>query len=73
MGWAGPVLFLALAFTGDAAALGFGLILCLLLVILGMSRAQIVVPARIEDGWVHLKGCGEPFLAGLPAWPRGRA
>jgi len=70
--WAGPVLGIAVAFTGNAAAVSIGLMGGLLALVLGMSRAQIVVPARIEDGWVHLKGCGESFLAGLPAWPGGR-
>ena len=73
LAWAGPVLGIALAFTGNGTAVSIGLIVGFLALVLGMSRAQIVVPARIQDGWVHLKGCGEPFLAGLPAWPRGRA
>jgi hypothetical protein len=70
-GWLGPVAgILLMAASGKASAITvLGAVVLVVSPILGVVMSQIVAATRIDDGFVHLKGCGEPFLAGLPAWP----
>lgn len=70
-GWLGPILggYVMAAGWSGAPGAWIGALLGLAAVVLGIMRSQIVVPARIDDGYVRLNGCGEPFLADLPAFP----
>lgn len=68
-GWLGPVAGIAIMAAGGGAAVAAGVLVALVSVVLAMSQAQVVTARRIDDWYVHLDGCGEPFLAGLPPLP----
>lgn len=67
-GWLGPVVaILLMSFAGGSTeVMSAAFLLILVSVIAAMVKSQIVTPERIDDGYVYLKGCGEPFLASLP-------
>ena len=75
IGWGGFLLcFIGMfvAFSSDSPALGSLLLLATLgCVITGMIMSRIVYARRIDDRYVQLKGCGEPFLAELPEFRPG--
>lgn len=69
VGWLGPVVGILLMAAGGGELVAVGVIVALLSVVLGMSKAQIVAATRIDEWYVHLNGCGEAFLSGLPQLP----
>lgn len=46
-----------------------GIVVSLAAVFFGMSRARLILPKKIDENRMFLKGCGEPFLASFPEWP----
>ena len=70
LGWGGFIVgFIAMsaAFGNNQPGLGLlFLIATFALIITGMVMSRIVYAKRIDDRYVRLKGCGEPFLADLP-------
>lgn len=71
VGWLGPavgVYFMAASWSGGAGV-ATGALLGLGSAVLGVLMSQIVAPTRIDERYVHLNGCGEAFLAGLPRFP----
>ncbi|HEX7236043.1 MAG TPA: hypothetical protein VF405_03705 [Gammaproteobacteria bacterium] len=38
-------------------------------IIVGMAMGRVVYPVRIDNDYVRVKGCGEPFLETLPEFP----
>ncbi|MDY6946950.1 MAG: hypothetical protein SXG53_14635 [Pseudomonadota bacterium] len=70
IGWGGLVGGLAAMFAAfDHQNPGLGLLFLLITfgcIITGMVMARVVYAKRIDDRYVLLKGCGEPFLADLP-------
>jgi hypothetical protein len=75
IGWGGFLFgFIAssVAFGNDSPGLGALLALATLgCIIAGMIVSRIVYPKRIDDRYVQLAGCGEPFLAELPEFRPG--
>jgi hypothetical protein len=72
--WIGALLGIVLIFIGADSAAGIGAVLFGILVVLGsiifgMLTGRIVVPTRIDDRYVRLKGCGEAYLDTLPPFP----
>ena len=53
--------------------MGWGILLGIVLtvgsMIFGSMASQMVVPARITDDYVWLKGVHPDYLADLPPWP----
>lgn len=69
--WTGIVLGIILMSVGAASPLGFwgmlaGVLVTLGALVAGMLFARVVYAKRIDKTYVRLKGCGEPFLNGLP-------
>jgi hypothetical protein len=75
IGWGGFLLCfigMSIAFGSDSPGLGLLLFLATLgSIITGMIMSRIVYARRIDDRYVQLKGCGEPFLAQLPQFRPG--
>jgi hypothetical protein len=72
--WVGALLGIVLIFMGANSAAGIGAVLFGILVVLGaiifgMIAGRVVVPTRIDDRYVRLKGCGEAYLDTLPPFP----
>ena len=70
IGWGGFALMLALGFcaaTQESNAFGVALMLLVLpWLIATIALNRLVIPHRIDDRYVRLKGCGPAFLAALP-------
>ena len=70
VGWGGLAVELALVLvtvaTGDPACALVALGLALPWLIAAMSINRLVLPVRIDDQYVRLKGCGPEFLRSLP-------
>ena len=63
---------MSVAFGSENPGLGMLLLLATFAsIITGMMLSRIVYPRRIDDRYVHLKGCGEAFLAVLPQFRPG--
>ena len=75
IGWGGFLLCFigaSIAFASDSPGLGSLLVLATLVsIIAGMIMSRIVYARRIDERYVQLKGCGEPFLAALPEFRPG--
>ena len=75
IGWGGFLLcFLGMSFAygSDNPDLGALLLLATFAcIVAGIILSRIVYPRRIDDRYVHLRGCGEPFLAELPEFRPG--
>ena len=72
--WSGALLGIVLMYIGAGTAAGVGAVLFGILVILGsiifgMVAGRVVVPTRIDNHYVRLKGCGEAYLDTLPQFP----
>jgi hypothetical protein len=72
--WIAALLGIVLIYIGAGSAAGVGAVLSGVLVILaaiifGMVAGRVVVPTRIDDRYVRLKGCGEAYLDTLPDFP----
>src|SRR5262245_24668688 len=68
-GLAGMLLIYAGINSSDGAQGAIGFFATLISIVLGTAMGRIVHAARIDDQYVRLKGCGEPFLATLPEFP----
>ena len=66
IGWGGLLLGIALFFAGPGG-IALGVLLILASAIAGIVGARLVYPSRITKEEIHLKGCGEAFLASLDA------
>lgn len=66
LGVGGFVLAIA---AGDVTYLLLGVVLLLASVIFGLVAVRVVVPAKIDDRFVWLKGVNEEYLNRLPQWP----
>jgi hypothetical protein len=67
-GWLSPVvavLMMSIA-SNSAAVVSSAFMVILVGIIAAVIQSQIVTATRIDEGYVYLKGCGEPFLATLP-------
>ena len=62
----GVMAMFALAGTEYAVFAALLPLVILICIIAGMIMSRIVYAKRIDDKYVQLKGCGEPFLAELP-------
>jgi hypothetical protein len=75
IGWGGFLLCfggMVVAFNSESPGLGLLLLLAMLgCIITGMILSRIVYARRIDDRYVQLNGCGEPFLAELPEFRPG--
>jgi len=47
-----------------------GLVLLVTGIALGMTKGVLVAARRIDDQFIHLRGCCPEFLQPLPPWPR---
>lgn len=76
IGWGGLLVGIAamvVAGRGSPAVVGFSILGILACVIVGLFMARVVYAKRIDDKYVQLKGCGEPYLDALPEFrPSGR-
>jgi hypothetical protein len=75
IGWGGFILGsigMTLAFGSDQPDLGMLLLFATFgCIIAGIIMSRIVYANRIDDRYVRIKGCGEPFLAELPEFRPG--
>jgi hypothetical protein len=55
----------------QGAALGIGIVLILVAILMGIIMSRIVYAHKIEPNRVWLKGCGSEFLDSLPELPQG--
>jgi hypothetical protein len=72
--WLGALLGVVLIYVGASTAAGggaaaFGVLVILGSIIFGMVAGRVVIPTRIDDRYVRLKGCGEAYLDTLPDFP----
>jgi hypothetical protein len=71
-GWLSPVAILGLALLAGsltqngAAVASLAILPILIAIVLSVNKAQLLVATRIDERYVQVKGCGEPFLAGFP-------
>jgi hypothetical protein len=54
---------------GAGALIGVGILAILLSAFLGLVFARVVYAKRIDERYLRLRGCGEPFLDSLPEFP----
>jgi hypothetical protein len=66
---AGILLMYAGISTSSSAQGAIGFVATLISIVLGIAMGRVVHAARIDDQYVRLKGCGEPFLETLPDFP----
>ena len=75
IGWGGFLLCfsgMSIAFGSESPGLGLLLLLATFgCIITGMFMSRIIYARRIDDRYVKLLGCGEPFLAQLPEFRPG--
>src|SRR5262249_11099977 len=72
IGWGGVVAAIGLMMWGvndQFGYFGFGMLLLLASIIVGVVLSRVVVARRIEKDYVWLKGCGTQFLDSLPPLP----
>ncbi len=71
--WIGVCAGLLLIYAGVSTSSGLesaiGVLVILSSIVVGIAMGRIVYPVRIDDAYVRLKGCGEPFLETLPDFP----
>jgi hypothetical protein len=60
------LLFVAAGLVHQPVLFLIGLVLFLVALVVMIVKARTLLPARIENNTVQLKGCGEAFLASLP-------
>lgn len=75
VGWVGGLLGIGSCSGGlsaDSPGISlFGIAIFVGATIYGALMSRTVVPAKIDDHYVHLRGICEPYLARLPRWSRG--
>ena len=74
IGWGGFLLFFIAMIVAFDQNPGLGSLLLLAMlacIITGMFMSRIIYARRIDDRYVKLQGCGEPFLAQLPEFRPG--
>jgi hypothetical protein len=58
-----------LANTNTAWISGIGLLVLIAGIVAGMGWGRLVIPRRIKDNVVWMRGAGKEFCASLPPWP----
>jgi hypothetical protein len=75
LGWGGLIVGLAILFSaasGNQPVLAlFALLAMFGSIIAGMIIGRVVYAKRIDANYIHMKGCGEEFLAELPEFAPG--